>query len=365
MYQALQKVRKGGFLKIETEYIKDFNNNANYSNININYLKVTDFLSYQPNLPSPVQQIRDRSLEARGVALSIKREDRIHPWLSGNKWRKLKYNLKMAVEQGKNRLLSFGGAYSNHLYALAAAGRLFQFQTIGVVRGERPSRLNPTLSFAESRGMKLEFISRQLYRQRHEEVFLNELAAKYPDAYIIPEGGTNALALRGCQEIITESFRQCEADVYAVACATGGTMGGMIKGLEGKKWIVGFSVLKGTFLSENIRNLLEPQCPANWTINEQYHFGGYAKFNSRLIDFINTFYSEHRIPLEPIYTGKMLYGLYDLINQGYFPPGSSILAVHTGGLQGLAGMEQRFGPLFQQGKEWTEPERGVEDQWEK
>ncbi len=304
--------------------------------------------SFFKHQPTPVQEIINTLLQSKGLRLLVKRDDQIHPWISGNKWRKLKYNLIRAREEDQATLLTFGGAYSNHIYATAAAGKAFGLETIGVIRGERIDPLNPTLQFAEQSGMQLHFINRSAYRQKNYPLFLEELKNHFGDFYLIPEGGTNELALKGGAELVGEVEQQLDTmpDYWCVACGTGGTLAGLITGLKGRKKAVGFAVLKGNFHQKEISQLLGRPIFANWQVSTKYHFGGYAKFELGLIDFINHFKKENNIQLDPLYTGKLFYGLFDLIKNNYFKRGSSILAIHTGGLQGIKGFNQRFGDLI-------------------
>ena len=280
------------------------------------------------------------SLPTNKVSLYVRREDLIHPFVSGNKFRKLKYNLLQAKKEGKTKLLTFGGAFSNHIAAVAAAGKEFGFETVGIVRGEElrsKEEINPTLSFAKDCGMVLDFISRDMYRDKEMPSFVTSLKAKYGDFYLLPEGGTNALAVKGCGEILTQddiSFTH-----VCTAVGTGGTIAGIINAALPNQKIIGFPALKGSFLSDDIRKFVNKE---GWELIHDYHFGGYGKINETLIRFINGFYQDTTIPLDPIYTGKMMYGIFDLIEKGYFPNGSKILAIHTGGLQGIAGMNQKI-----------------------
>lgn len=301
--------------------------------------------------PSPIESIQNDMLSKRGIRLLIKRDDLLHPHISGNKWRKLKYNLIEARNNAQNTLLTFGGAYSNHIAAVAAAGKAFQFKTIGLIRGERVSPLNPTLDFAESSGMKLKFITRTRFRDKNNPDYIEQLKAEFGDFYLIPEGGTNCLALKGCEEIIAEVSTQLPQlpDYFCCACGTGGTVSGMISALQNQKSVLGFSVLKGDFMRKEVSNLLETCATpplTNWQISNDYHFGGYAKYQPELIEFINAFKKESGIPLDPIYTGKLFFGIFDLIEKGFFEEGCTVLAVHTGGLQGIEGFNERFGGLL-------------------
>lgn len=302
-----------------------------------------------------MQHIQDELLQSKQINLYIKREDLKHPTIQGNKFRKLKYNLETAKTQQQKTLLTFGGAFSNHIYAVAAAGQAFDFETIGVIRGERIEPLNPTLQFAETNGMKLHFVSRSAYRNKNDSDFINNLKKQFGDFYLIPEGGSNELAVKGCIEIVSDI--SIDFDYLSSPIGTGGTLGGLILGTGKKGKVLGFPALKGgDFLKDDIQNLLlktiekgiihHKTIPQNWEIITDYHFGGYAKHKPELVNFINNFKEKHHVPLEPIYTGKMLFGIYDLIQKDYFKPNSTIIAIHTGGLQGIAGFNKRYGNLL-------------------
>lgn len=301
----------------------------------------------QPAL-APLQLISEPFLQERAITLYLKREDLLHPHISGNKWRKLKYNLQEARNQRKNTLLTFGGAYSNHIAAVAAAGQEFDFQTFGFIRGEPHEPLNPTLTFAQNCGMQLHYLNRTTYREKQNLAFQRQLQADYPQAYLLPAGGTNSLAVKGCTEIIADI--KVSFDYIGCACGTGGTLAGIIAGLQGRAQVLGFPALKGgQFLAMDVTALLREYNGhpyENWQLQTDYHFGGYAKVKPALIAFIQSFKATHHIQLEPIYNGKMLYGIYDLVQQGFFKSGSTIVAIHTGGLQGLAGFTERFGLLL-------------------
>lgn len=272
----------------------------------------------------------------KGIELVVKREDKIHPFVSGNKYRKLKYNLIEAQNSGFKTLLTFGGAYSNHIAAVASAGQNLGFKTIGVIRGDQlGSKIerNPTLSFAKECGMQFKFVSRTDYRDKTSQNFIDHLKKEFNTFYLIPEGGTNTLAVNGCEEILNDSDK--DFDYICTSVGTGGTVSGLINGSNSNQNVLGFPALKGDFLKEEITKFVTQ---SNWSLITDYHFGGYAKINPELIRFINHFKNTNGIPLDPIYTGKMMFGIYDLIHKGYFPAGSKILAIHTGGLQGIAGM---------------------------
>jgi 1-aminocyclopropane-1-carboxylate deaminase len=272
--------------------------------------------------------------------LEIRREDLIHPFISGNKYRKLKYNIREVKRLKINILLTFGGAFSNHISSVAYAGKINNFKTIGVIRGEELENKiedNPTLKFAKSCGMEFLFVSREAYRKKSETSFFEKLKEKYGDFYLIPEGGTNELAVKGCEEILNP-----EDDIYDYICTcvgTGGTISGIINASKRHQKILGFPALKGDFLKGDIRKFAKYE---NWELIKAYHFGGYGKIKPELITFINTFKRDYNIPLDPIYTGKMMFGILDLIKNGFFPKNAKILAIHSGGLQGIAGMNKKL-----------------------
>jgi 1-aminocyclopropane-1-carboxylate deaminase len=275
-----------------------------------------------------------------GISLVMKREDLIHPFVSGNKFRKLKYNLLQAKTENQSTLLTFGGAYSNHIAAVAYAGKEKGFQTIGIIRGDELGdkiESNPTLKFAQECGMQFEFVSREDYRLKTDSAFLEQLENKFGSFYLIPEGGTNAFAIKGCEEILTQE--DGIFDYVACAIGTGGTISGVINSAFRYQKILGFPALKGDFLQDEIRNFVQNE---NWELITEYHFGGYAKVNDELIAFINWFFEQTQIPLDHVYTGKMVFGVFDLINKNYFPENSKILLIHTGGLQGIYGMNLKL-----------------------
>ncbi|TRZ43094.1 1-aminocyclopropane-1-carboxylate deaminase/D-cysteine desulfhydrase [Robertkochia solimangrovi] len=284
------------------------------------------------------QEIHLEKLERYGIRLVIKREDLIHPFVSGNKYRKLKYNLVELQEKGYAKLLTFGGAYSNHIAATAYAAKEQGVKAIGVIRGEElkaKAGENPTLNFARKQGMELHFVSREIYRTKTQPMFLESLYRRFGDFYLLPEGGTNALAVKGCEEILVE--KDSAFDYICCAVGTGGTISGLINASTVHQKVLGFPALKGSFLKNEICNFVSGK---NWELIEDYHFGGYAKISASLVNFINVFKEQTAIPLDPVYTGKMIYGILDLAEKGYFSRGSSILAIHTGGLQGIPGMNQ-------------------------
>ncbi|ALI98801.1 1-aminocyclopropane-1-carboxylate deaminase/D-cysteine desulfhydrase [Rufibacter tibetensis] len=297
-------------------------------------------------MPTLLQPLTDSLFTQKGVEVSVLREDLLHPGIPGNKWRKLKYNLQAAQEQGCETLVTFGGAFSNHIVAVAAAGKAFWFATIGYIRGEETLPLNPTLEYAISCGMHLRYLTRTEYRLRNDASFQAEILRTASKPYLLPEGGTNLLAVKGCTEIVTELTEPW--DVLCVAAGTGGTLAGMVAGAEGKGDIIGFPALKGgEFLQAEVTELVKAysagEAYQNWELQTNYHFGGYAKHTPELLAFIQQFYQNHGILLDPVYTGKMLFGVFELIRQDYFPKGTKVVAVHTGGQQGWAGYAQRYG----------------------
>jgi 1-aminocyclopropane-1-carboxylate deaminase/D-cysteine desulfhydrase-like pyridoxal-dependent ACC family enzyme len=296
---------------------------------------IDDFPLLQP-LPHPVA-------ERRGVRLLLWRDDLRDPALPGNKARKLKYNLRQAWAEGHTRLLTFGGAYSNHLAAVAAAGQRYGFETVGLVRGEEHLPLNPTLARCAAEGMALHYLDRATYRRRAEPDFLAALRWQHGPAYLLPEGGTNALALPGVAELIGELRLHTDFDAVAVAAGTGGTLAGLALGLAEAGYparAVGVAALKGAdFLRTDIDALLASAeaVGARYELHTGYHFGGYAKLPGELRAFIQQFEADYGVLLDPIYTSKLLFGVLDLIGKGHFAPGSTVVAVHTGGLQAWAG----------------------------
>lgn len=284
----------------------------------------------RPRLPSPLQPVEDERFSQHGIRLLLKRDDLIHPDLPGNKWRKLAPNLHAAAGRP---LLTFGGAYSNHLRATAAAGRLLGFETIGVVRGdELASRpLNPSLSQCATDGMRLLFVDRATYRAKDEPETLAEILRSVPgDVYVVPEGGSNALAAQSCAALGRELHHL--TDVVAVACGTGGTLAGLAAGLAPGQHAIGFPVLRGGFLATEISSLQDEAFggPAgDWSLDDRFHFGGYARTAPALDDFADDFEARHQLPVERVYVAKMLYGLTTLAAEGAFPPGTAVAAVIT------------------------------------
>jgi len=300
------------------------------------------------NEATSIQQIHHPDLEGSGVEVWMKRDDQINPEVSGNKWRKLKYYVEKA--NGREGILTFGGAYSNHIAATAAAGKLLGIKTIGIIRGdELNADSNGTLQKAAEDGMQLIFVSREEYDYKYDHAYHKQIREEYGDVVIVPEGGAGYDGMVGTSEIIKGHQ---EFDCFAVACGTGATLAGMIISLEEHQNALGFSALKGDFMEGEINKLLNtyflnPEIHLDYkddfTIYNNYHFGGYAKVNTELIDFIKEFYQHTDIKLDPVYTGKMMYGLFDLIKNNNIYSPQKILAIHTGGLQGVSGVEEKLG----------------------
>ena len=282
------------------------------------------------------------------VVENIKLNDRLflkpeylnHEFVSGNKWRKLKYNIEKAKNEGHTTLLSFGGAYSNHIAALASAGKIYGFKTIGVIRGEELEsnyENNPTLKYAKSCGMIFKFVSRESYKMKDALHFINDLRNQFGAFMLIPEGGTNKLAIKGCEEIFNPTDIMFD---YVCCCVgTGGTISGLINSCWTQQKILGFPALKGAYLNKDISKFAKRK---NWELIEGYHFGGYAKINEELIHFMNNFKLKYDIQLDPVYTAKMIFGVNELMNNGYFEKNAKILLIHSGGLQGIPGMNEKL-----------------------
>lgn len=293
---------------------------------------------------SPEENLIDKRIRAKGLTLSIKRDDMIHPFISGNKWRKLKYQLTDARQQGKSHLVSFGGAYSNHLLALAAAAAKWGFKCTGFVRGEEALPLNDTLFLCRQYGMELIHVSRESYRENKSDL-VGQLIPDARGIYLIDEGGRSRLAVKGCAELVPELSRRY--DHVFVACGTGTTLAGIAKGISERFGddfscqAEGIAVLKNAdFLEKEIRALSEAPYP--FRLHLDFHQGGYAKTNPHYLSWLKDFHRQHGLLLDPVYTGKMMYAIFQLAEQDYFQPGSRLLAIHTGGLFGLLGMKDRM-----------------------
>jgi len=289
-------------------------------------------------LPSPVTEIFTERLTQKKLNLFIKREDLIHPEISGNKWRKLNLNLLQAKKENRNTILTFGGAYSNHIYATAAACSMFGFESIGIIRGEMIDDENPTLKFAQSKGMKIVRVSKYNYKHNKKEI-----AAQYPEAFCIPEGGNNKLGRDGMAVLADELHKHFgnQALRLITPIGTACTIGGLINFLPDNFKVLGINVLKNLGIDMDIKSWIETGSK-NYEVNHDYHFGGYAKASQELVGFINQFKRNHKIQLDPVYTSKMLYATFELIDKNYFKEGEQIVILHTGGLQGIEPFNQRY-----------------------
>lgn len=303
------------------------------------------------SLPSSLQKINHSLFDHHKITVMIKRDDLIHPIISGNKWRKLKYNIEYAKKKGKKGIISFGGAYSNHIHALAFACYQEKLPCLGIIRGEEHYANNFTLSWARHWQIQLTFVDRKTYRQRADINYLNELQARYPEHLIVPEGGSNQLAIPGVAEVIDELNQQIKFDTLITPVGSGGTLAGLITGDKNQHKLLGIAVLKqgkqephkGDYLTKEVRSLLPNEATSynNWQILSNFHLGGYAKFSEEDSQRILAFNQETGIDFEPVYSGKMLLALVDLIEAGYFPINHRIVMLHTGGLQGLGGLHER------------------------
>jgi len=287
--------------------------------------------TYQPHF----QEIRFPLGNGFFIDIKILREDLNHPVLQGNKFWKLKYNIEAVLKTEHRTLLTFGGAYSNHIHATAAAGKLSGIRTIGVIRGEEPKVYSPTLRFAVENGMHLHFISRSDYRQKENPMFIQHLKIQLGDFFLIPEGGSNNLGLRGCEE--WGSRLAGTADIYCLAAGTATTAAGIAKALlqhqpDAQVWA--FSTLKDGGFLKNDAEKVAGCLLQNLHIITDYHFGGYAKYNNELLEFIHTMETQYHLPLEQVYTGKTLFGLLDMVENGLVPLDRRVCFIHTGGMQG-------------------------------
>lgn len=295
------------------------------------------------SLLPPIEALDLPACQDHDVHVDCLRLDKIHPFVSGNKWYKLQHHLLAAQAHHKTSLLSFGGAYSNHLHALAFAGKKLQIPTIGLVRGERIDPLNPTLEDCEKWGMQLNWVPRDEYRAMSGSGFQGQLSEQYPDAWIIPEGGEGLQGLAGVQELFSRLYHECDMPYDLIVCpvGTGTTLAGIILAAGTRAQVLGYSALKNAFdLEARVEQMLSTAVKplSDWEICHQFHFGGFAKTNHRLTDFISMVHSQTGILLDPVYTGKALYGLCEWVRQRRILSGAKVLMVHTGGLQGWRGM---------------------------
>jgi 1-aminocyclopropane-1-carboxylate deaminase/D-cysteine desulfhydrase-like pyridoxal-dependent ACC family enzyme len=290
-----------------------------------------------------LQRLNDPLIENKRIALWIRREDIIHKDISGNKWWKLSGTFAELSNSGERpTVITFGGAYSNHLYATAAACEELGLSSVGIVRGEIHEPPNPTLAFCREKGMTLIPVTRSEYRDKKS--IKKRMEEKYGSSLFVPEGGTTISAVKACAGIVDNQMRAM--DYVCLPVGTGGTFAGILGGMESRQQALGFSALKGDFLNDVVKDLLDRSWKnkdlPDWDLCTDYHFGGYGKISEDLIGFIQQFYQRHGILLDPIYTGKMMYGIFDKIRLGHFSDGSSICAIHTGGLQGWKGIKQRY-----------------------
>lgn len=284
-------------------------------------------------LPSPLQKWENKLFRQKGVNVFIKRDDLIHPILSGNKYRKLKFNLLNAEKLGFRKILSFGGAYSNHLYAMAGVAKFTSFEVEMIVRGEELNEFSsPTLKFAADCGVQLTFVNRTAYRNKEKLSF-----ERGQGSFVIPEGGSNKYCLTGIHEMISEVEKELKPTHICAAMGSGGTVAGICSAPIALNYqVIGVPVLKNSgFLLEDISKLLtKKDSRRDLELLVDYHFGGYAKYTPNLLQFIESFEEETQIPLEHVYTGKLFYAIKNEIETDYFPSGSSILIYHSGGIQG-------------------------------
>ncbi len=287
-----------------------------------------------------IQQIETTLTKEKQLTWKVLRLDLIDEIRGGNKLFKLKYNLEEA-RNSNLPVLTFGGAFSNHIIATAKVCSLNNISCIGIIRGEKLTEYNHVLKGAEEFGLKLHFVSREEYRRRGDEEYQNELQHKFGKHFIIPEGGGNDFGVKGCMEIL-EPIDE-EFDFIFTPVGSGGTLAGLALSAPSKTKVIGIAVLKcENYLEETVHQLIcagstvanqaEHNTEPNWKINYQYHFGGYAKWNNELMEFIQQFKNANDIQLEPIYSGKLFYAVNDLIKNNFFPAESKIICLHTGGM---------------------------------
>tara|TARA_B100001094_G_scaffold332865_2_gene406969 strand:+ start:5715 stop:6644 length:930 start_codon:yes stop_codon:yes gene_type:complete len=301
------------------------------------------FTDLKIQVPSPLTKIQHPLLDQYGIECVFKRDDLLHPWLSGNKWRKLKYTLSGATGQASSCWVSFGGCFSNHLYALAGAGQLFNKKTVGIIRGEEDPN-NPTLQFLYKMGMTCHFVTREQYKKRHHIAYEQLIDKTYPGAFLIPEGGYSVAAMQGMAEVVQELEQQIDYDVLCCAVGSGTTLAGLACAQKNKKRVIGFAALKNaSYLHESIQSLQREKagCVYDYDLELDYHGGGFGRVSAEVADFTQDFVARTGITIEPIYLGKTLFGLFDKIKRGQFEAQTRIVVLHSGGLQGLAGLAYR------------------------
>jgi 1-aminocyclopropane-1-carboxylate deaminase len=290
--------------------------------------------------PTPTEILRSAFLDKKGIRVMVKRDDLTHPLIMGNKWRKLKYNLHHAIANEYETIITYGGAFSNHIHATAAAVNAVGLKSIGIIRGEElHADANPTLMQASSLGMQLIFVSREEFRNVKNDLSLPASLANDSHAknYFLPEGGTNALAVKGCKEILKEIDESY--DICCTAMGTGGTFLGLLGSLPTHKKLFGFSALKGRWIQQEVNRLKQVYDISgdNYQVFEDDFFKGYGRFDQNLMQFILDFSQEYNILLDPIYTGKMFFRVWDMIKNDQIARGTILLLIHTGGLQGIRG----------------------------
>jgi 1-aminocyclopropane-1-carboxylate deaminase len=286
----------------------------------------------------PFQKIENELTHAQKINLFVLRLDTIDLYSGGNKFFKLKYNLEEAIKQGFKKILTFGGAWSNHLAAAASVNNS-PLPIIAVVRGEEPKKYANTLNYCKEKGVELHFVSRKEYRNKTDENFIQDLKNKFGNFYLLPEGGSNALAVKGCSEII--KYIPIDFDYICTPLGSGGTLAGIVTVLKPHQQALGFSALKGAdYLMEEVKKLINNAEKSNFKIVNDYHFGGYAKINAELLSFKSDFEKKCSIPLDYVYTSKMMCGIFEMMKNNNFKEGSTVVAIHTGGLQGNAGFEK-------------------------
>ncbi|MGB0806550.1 MAG: 1-aminocyclopropane-1-carboxylate deaminase/D-cysteine desulfhydrase [Salibacteraceae bacterium] len=295
-----------------------------------------------PDKKAEIQEIQEPLFIEKGVRVFMQRDDLLHPGISGNKWRKLKFNVLDAASKKLNTLVTVGGSHSNHIAAVAAAGKEFGFKTVGLIRGYEGYRNNPTLKQAAEMGMDIRFLDKAQYNELHD-VHLPKLEKEIGSYYFVPMGGGNELGTQGSMEIVNDTPHNTTH--IAVACGTGSTLAGIHLAAQQNQNCIGFPVMKnGDFIRDEViefqKNFSKPVSKLNLVTD--YHFGGFGKMKPELLDFINLFYKKHQIPLDGIYTGKMMFGLFELIDKNHFPTGSILTAIHTGGVQGNLGLMERY-----------------------
>ena len=292
-----------------------------------------NLLKRQLIIPSPIQEVNHSLLRKKDIKLFVKREDLIHPEISGNKWRKLKYNLQYARDNDIQKIITFGGAFSNHIHATAAACKAYSLSSIGIIRGEFDAQ-NPTLQFAQSCGMELKFISRSSYREKEKSEVVQEFLSNQKSYFLIPEGGSNEHAQIGLKEL-AEEINSTDFDVIMVSAGTGGTAAGVLKWLDASKELWVFSSLKSEHLHSEILNKVGASKSKQLRFISAYHYGGYGKSPEKLISFMNEFSAKTKILLDPIYNGKIMNGFFKMISANQIDTSKSFLWIHTGGLQGI------------------------------